>query len=315
MRKEQQPSIYYIKMNQKHLLFLLSFVMTSNLSAQVRKNESYQRYIEQYKELAIEQMRKHRIPASITLAQGILESGAGAGQLALRSNNHFGIKCGSEWTGKTTRHNDDNPRECFRVYKSVKESYEDHSKFLLRDRYKRLFSLHPLDYKAWARGLKACGYATNPSYAERLISLIDTYQLYQYDEDEYGMPATNTTYEDVSLSIHQIKKNNEVMYIVANENDTWDSVAKEMSVSKRKLVKYNETTSSIPVLPGDIIYLEKKRKKADRKFGRKYWHKIKAGESMYSISQSYGITVASLYKMNFKDSGYVPVAGDLLKVR
>ncbi len=301
-------------MNQRYPLSILLLVIAYSLSAQVRKNESYQKYIEQYKELAIEQMRKHRIPASITLAQGILESGAGSGQLALRSNNHFGIKCGSGWTGKTTRHNDDSPKECFRVYKSVRESYEDHSKFLLRDRYKRLFSLHPLDYKAWARGLKACGYATNPSYAERLISLIDTYELHRYDEDEYGIPAIQT-YEDVSFSTHQIKKNNNVMYIIANEHDTWESIAKEMSVSKRKLVKYNETTASIPLLAGDIIYLEKKRKRADRKFGRKYWHKIKAGESMYSISQSYAINVASLYKMNYKDSSYIPVAGDLLKVR
>ncbi|MCM1313443.1 MAG: glucosaminidase domain-containing protein [Bacteroides sp.] len=302
-------------MNRKYILSVLPLIIASGLSAQVRKNESYQKYIEQYKGIAIEQMRKHHIPASITLAQGILESGAGSGQLALRSNNHFGIKCGSGWTGKTTRHNDDSPKECFRVYNSVKDSYEDHSKFLLRDRYKRLFALSPLDYKAWARGLKACGYATNPSYAERLISLIDTYELHQYDEDEYGMRAVTSTYEEVSFSAHQINKNNGVMYIVAKEYDTWESVAKEMSVSKRKLVRYNETSSSIPLLAGDIVYLEKKRKKADKKFGRKYWHKIKAGESMYSISQSYAINVASLYKMNFKDSGYVPVAGDLLRVR
>ncbi len=301
-------------MNRKYLLSFLTAVVAVSVSAQVRKNLSYQKYIEQYKELAIEQMREHHIPASITLAQGILESGAGSGRLARRSNNHFGIKCGSGWNGSTTRHNDDKPKECFRVYKSVRDSYEDHSKFLLRDRYKCLFSLDPLDYKAWARGLKACGYATNPSYAERLIAIIDTYELHRYDEDEYGMPAVRV-YEDVVFNAHRIQKNNGVMYVVAGETDTWESIAREMSVPKRKLLKYNEADESMPLAVGSFVYMEKKKKKADRQYGRTYWHKVKAGESMYSISQLYAINVSGLYKKNFKKSDYVPVEGDLLKVR
>ena len=134
----------------------------------VATNETY---IDQWQDEAVRQMQKYGIPASITLAQGILESGNGVSELAQRSNNHFGIKCHSTWTGKRTYHDDDEKGECFRVYDDAKDSYEDHSHFLLRDRYARLFELEPTDYKGWAKGLKACGYATDPSYADRLITL------------------------------------------------------------------------------------------------------------------------------------------------
>ena len=144
----------------------------------VATNETY---IEQWQDEAVRQMQKYGIPASITLAQGILESGNGVSELARRSNNHFGIKCHSTWTGKRTYHDDDEKGECFRVYDDATDSYEDHSHFLLRDRYARLFELEPTDYKGWAKGLKACGYATDPSYADRLITLIEKHDLNALD--------------------------------------------------------------------------------------------------------------------------------------
>ena len=147
-----------------------------------RRNSRYNEYIKQYAPLAVEQMREHRIPASITLAQGLLESGAGQSTLARKSNNHFGIKCGSNWRGRSVRHDDDARNECFRAYRNPKDSYEDHSLFLKRGaRYAFLFKLKITDYRGWARGLKKAGYATDPSYANRLITIIEDYDLYKYD--------------------------------------------------------------------------------------------------------------------------------------
>lgn len=138
-------------------------------------------YIEQYKDIAIREMNQYGIPASIKLAQAILESGNGSSYLATKANNHFGIKCGTAWSGKSVTRTDDNPNDCFRVYTNPEESFRDHSQFLLRKRYEGLFALERNDYKGWARGLKAAGYATNPRYAELLIELIERYELHRYD--------------------------------------------------------------------------------------------------------------------------------------
>ena len=153
-----------------------------------RRNSRYNEYIKQYAPLAVEQMKEHKIPASITLAQGLLESGAGQSALARKSNNHFGIKCHSDWRGRRVYHDDDAKGECFRAYRHPKDSYEDHSLFLKRGaRYAFLFKLKITDYKGWARGLKKAGYATDPSYANRLITIIEDYDLYKYDSR--GMPS------------------------------------------------------------------------------------------------------------------------------
>lgn len=282
--------------------------------AQNKHNADFVNYISDYKGLAIKQMRKHRIPASITLAQGILESGAGKSELARRSNNHFGIKCGSSWNGKTVKHDDDQRNECFRVYKSVEDSYEDHSQFLLKPRYQSLFKLDPLDYKAWARGLKACGYATSPIYANSLIKIIETYELYMYDEDKHGL-SRRPKQNDVKLFIHMIESNNDVLCIRAKDNDTWDSLAKEFSISKRKLLKYNDTIETLSIVPGEIIYLEKKQKKASKAYKKNPWHKVRTGESMYSIAQLYGIRLKNLYKINFMSSYDTINEEDLIKIR
>ena len=296
--------------------FLLVFSLSAlTVFSQVKKNATYQDYIEKYKDIAVEQMRTYKIPASITLAQGILESGAGRSALALRSNNHFGIKCGSSWKGKTTKHDDDKRNECFRVYSSAEESYVDHSKFLLKARYTPLFQLNPLDYKGWARGLKACGYATSPVYAKKLIELIDTYELYLYDEDEYGVSRRPVKYDEIKINIHKFFTNNDILCVKAIAGDTWESLSKERGVSSKKLLKFNEAESSVRINEGDLIYIQKKQKKADKKYKKNPWHKVKTGESMYSVAQLYGIRMKNLYKMNFKSPDYTPREGDLLKIR
>ena len=296
--------------------FLLVFSLSAlTVFSQVKKNATYQDYIEKYKDIAVEQMRTYKIPASITLAQGILESGAGRSALALRSNNHFGIKCGSSWKGKTTKHDDDKRNECFRVYSSAEESYVDHSKFLLKARYTPLFQLNPLDYKGWARGLKACGYATSPVYAKKLIELIDTYELYLYDEDEYGVSRRPVKYDEIKINIHKFFTNNDILCVKAIAGDTWESLSKELGVSSKKLLKFNEAESSVRINEGDLIYIQKKQKKADKQYKKNPWHKVKTGESMYSVAQLYGIRMKNLYKMNFKSPDYTPREGDLLKIR
>lgn len=296
--------------------FLLVFLLSAlTVFSQDKKNATYLEYIEKYKDIAVEQMRTYKIPASITLAQGILESGAGRSALALRSNNHFGIKCGSSWKGKTTKHDDDKRNECFRVYSSAEESYVDHSKFLLKARYTPLFQLNPLDYKGWARGLKACGYATSPVYAKKLIELIDTYELYLYDEDEYGVSRRPVKYDEIKINIHKFFTNNDILCVKAIAGDTWESLSKELGVSSKKLLKFNEAESSVRINEGDLIYIQKKQKKADKKYKKNPWHKVKTGESMYSVAQLYGIRMKNLYKMNFKSPDYTPREGDLLKIR
>lgn len=299
----------------KFTFFLVFSLSALTVFSQVKKNATYQDYIEKYKDIAVEQMRTYKIPASITLAQGILESGAGRSALALRSNNHFGIKCGSSWKGKTTKHDDDKRNECFRVYSSAEESYVDHSKFLLKARYTPLFQLNPLDYKGWARGLKACGYATSPVYAKKLIELIDTYELYLYDEDEYGVSRRPVKYDEIKINIHKFFTNNDILCVKAIAGDTWESLSKELGVSSKKLLKFNEAESSVRINEGDLIYIQKKQKKADKKYKKNPWHKVKTGESMYSVAQLYGIRMKNLYKMNFKSPDYTPREGDLLKIR
>lgn len=296
------------------ILFVCSIIMSASLLGQ--KNSAYQQYIDKYKSAAIDQMRRYKIPASITLSQALLESGAGSSYLATKANNHFGIKVGGGWKGSYVKRDDDSKGEHFRKYKSVDDSYEDHSQFLLKDRYKPLFRLDPLDYKAWARGLKACGYATLPTYAERLIRIIEIYELYQYDEDQYGMRPRKKKeiIEIVEYSRHPITSVNGINCIVARQGDTWKELAKETKVSKRKLLSYNEVNENFVIPAGMHIFLAKKAKKADSKY-KDTWHKVKNGESMYSISQYYGIRMKNLYKMNFKDADYTPVTGDLLKVR
>ena len=287
--------------------------------AQMKWNQTYQTYINQYKDLAIEQMLRYRIPASITLAQGLFESAAGRSDLVRQGNNHFGIKC-HDWTGPTQYHDDDARGECFRVYRDARDSYEDHSKFLARQpRYSRLFQLSLTDYKGWARGLKACGYATNPQYANKLIQIIELYKLFDYDKakryDRF-MASHSGTGQPINRQglLHPIHLFNDNYYLYAREGDTFKALSKEVGISWRKLARYNERDKNDVLKKGDIVYLKKKRKKAPKQYKRRP-HVVQPGESMYTISQKYGMRMKYLYKKNHLPADYKLRIGDRLRVR
>ena len=301
--------------------YILSFALLLSIPsyAQMKWNQAYQTYINQYKDLAIEQMLRYRIPASITLAQGLFESAAGRSDLVRQGNNHFGIKC-HNWTGPTQYHDDDARGECFRVYQDARDSYEDHSKFLAKQpRYAQLFALNTKDYKGWARGLKACGYATNPQYANKLIQIIELYRLHEFDHakryDRF-MAEHNGTDQPVNAqgTLHPIHLFNDNYYLYARQGDTFKSIGKEVGISWKKLAKYNERDKHETLSKGDIIYLKKKRKKAPKQF-KKRPHVVQSGESMYLIAQKYGIRLKSLYKMNDLSPDFKIYPGAKLKVR
>ena len=303
----------------KRLLIIgIVLAVSVSLNAQLRWNSRYQAYIDKYKDLAIAEMLKYDIPASITLAQGLLESGAGMSELALKSNNHFGIKC-HDWRGATTRYTDDRKNECFRAYDDVYESYEDHSQFLTsQPRYKGLFKLKRTDYKGWARGLKRCGYATNPAYANQLIDIIELYKLHEFDRatkyDRFMVDRSEVKGIAPGTNLHQIYVYNKNYYLTVRPRDTFKSIGKEVGISYKKIAKYNERDKDDSLVPGEVIYLKKKQKKADKVYKNRP-HRIKAGESMYSIAQYYGIRTESLYKMNKLSPDYTIKVGDYLRVR
>lgn len=293
-------------------------MICASINAQMKWNSRYQAYIDQYKDLAIAEMLKYDIPASITLAQGLLESGAGMSELARKGNNHFGIKC-HDWGGATTYHDDDEEQECFRKYRDVYESYEDHSRFLARQpRYRSLFRLKRTDYKGWARGLKKCGYATSPTYANKLIGIIELYKLHKYDKatkyDRFMVSRSEVKGIAPGTNLHQIHIYNKNYYLIARAGDTFKSIAKEVGISYKKIAKYNERDKNDTLNPGEVVYLKKKQKKADKAYKNRP-HRVKAGESMYSIAQYYGIRTESLYKMNKLGPDYSLKAGDCLRVR
>ncbi|MCF0207908.1 MAG: glucosaminidase domain-containing protein [Bacteroidaceae bacterium] len=279
------------------VLFFLLFLFSLSTFAQ-RRNSDYDAYINKYSAVAVEQMKLYRIPASITLAQGLLESGAGKSTLAVRGNNHFGIKCHG-WSGGTIYHDDDESGECFRSYSNAKESFEDHSQFLLKERYKRLFSYDLKDYRSWARGLKACGYATSPTYAESLISIIERYELYRFDSNKNsGSQAPSTVNSQQStVNSHTIRYNNGIPYVLAQRGDTYKTIAKEVGKSYRKLAKYNERNAKDALEENEIVYLKKKAKKGEKKY-KAMVYLVKEGDSMYSISQHFAIRLKYLYRLN-----------------
>lgn len=303
----------------RHVAAALGLMLASHGAlAQTQWNAAYQQYIDQYKDLAIEQMMRHHVPASITLAQGLLESGAGQSQLARRSNNHFGIKCHGTWTGKRVYADDDNPDDCFRSYNTVYDSYEDHSLFLARgQRYSSLFQLKATDYKGWAYGLKRAGYATNPKYASRLIEIIQVYKLYQYDTaKDYDHFYARHTRDRAAKggTLHAIHAFNENYYVEARRGDTFETIGREVGVSARKLARYNERDRHATLAPGDLVYLKKKRKKAPKSYKGRL-HYVRQGQSMYTIAQTYGMRLKSLYKLNGLSPDYQIAVGDALRVR
>ena len=297
----------------RHLIALACCLMVVLSASAQRKLTSYNNYIKQYAPLAVEQMKRHNVPASITLAQGLLESGAGMSTLSVKSNNHFGIKCGNGWRGRSVRANDDAPNECFRAYRKVEDSYEDHSLFLVgNQRYASLFRLKKTDYKGWARGLKKAGYATDPSYANKLITIIETYDLYKYDND--GMSKREARKWQKLLkkkpwlaNPHEVLIANGLAYVVARDGDTFQLLGGEFDISWKKLVKYNDLQRDYTLEEGDIIYLKEKNKKT---VADVIYHEVCEGDSMHSISQIYGVRLKTLYKLNVMADDHIPEVGE-----
>ncbi len=305
------------KWNRRFLAALLLLCAAGNARSQTSTLNSYTRYIEQYHNIAIEQMLKWKVPASITLAQGLLESAAGQSSLAIQGNNHFGIKCHG-WGGATVYRDDDRANECFRAYPSAYDSYEDHSRFLATgQRYKSLFSLRITDYKGWAKGLKAAGYATNPRYAQSLIDIIERYQLNKYDKERSYDKFLVDRARDGSVNgqpLHPIYIYNKNYYLYARRGDTFRSIADEVGISYRKLARYNERNKKDALEEGEIIWLKKKRSKGPKELKGQV-HTIMAGESMYTIAQRYGIRLKSLYKLNRLTPDFTITVGYPLRLR
>lgn len=296
---------------------IIAFLLIS-ISSSAQKKITYQEYIERYKDIAIKKMKEDGIPASITLGQGIFESGIGNSKLARYANNHFGIKCHKNWKGKRYYQNDDARNECFRKYKNPEKSFEDHSEFLTtRSRYAFLFKYKSNDYKKWAHGLKKAGYATNPKYAHRLINIIEKYNLHQFDNPNYKKKDKNkektkpnntkaTLYTELfrpnpsnfkftknKFSERKMYVNNRRKFIFVEKGDTFYGIAKEFEIYTWQVYKYNDLKKDDIIYTGQMIYLEKKRKRCKHKV-----HTAKDNETLYQIAQYYGIRLKKLKRLN-----------------
>ena len=291
--------------------------------------DDYQKYVEKYADIAVKEMKRTGVPASITLAQGLLESRAGLSPLAADGNNHFGIKCHNDWDGKKMYHDDDANSECFRVYRSAEESFKNHSDFLRgRDRYKSLFELPQDDYKAWAHGLKEAGYATDPRYAHKLIKLIEDYELYEYDKDVKVTLKTprqeetpvlipqqerSSNYkETIALSLkRELYSQNGVPCIYALEGESYSSIAASQGLFLRELLRYNDLKEDMPLEKGTVVYLA--RKKQEGPVGQ--YVVDTEGETLYRIAQRFGIRYATLQQLNVLLLGKTLEPGDTVRLR
>lgn len=310
---------------------LLLVLMTVLLSIGAAKNPKLD-YIDKYSDIAIKEMKRTGVPASITLAQGILESNAGQSVLATKGNNHFGIKCHNDWNGKTMKMDDNAPKECFRVYPNAEASFRDHSDFLRsRDRYKSLFELKQTDYKGWARGLKKAGYATDPGYADKLITLIEDYELYRFDKgvkvsvkppleiEEPKVvqlePRPGMKYqESVTFSTaRKVYSQNGVPFVYSEAGETYASIAASNGLFLKELLKFNDHEQELALEPGTMVYLA--RKKAQGPVGVNKYVVEKDGETLRDIAQRFGIRYAALQKLNIVLYGKTLEEGDTVILR
>jgi LysM repeat protein len=331
----------------RRLLFISRFILILGLvscrASQPILNKhdtvaSASEYIDKYKNIAISEMKRTGIPASITLAQGIIESDMGRSALAREANNHFGIKCHSNWTGPTIKHHDNKRNECFRKYSKPEDSFYDHSDFLKSEsRYGFLFDIKQNDYKAWARGLKRAGYATNPDYANMVIRTIEENSLWDFDggynssttspkkissvKEPYSAPVSEAGEKPssrvnmnryVQARVPRVMEKNRIQYIIVKEGDTKEKLEKELSLLRWELAKYNELNSDFQLVPGQILYLQPKRNKAEP--GSDFYNTVE-GDSMYKIAQLYGIKLKSLYELNRMEEGTQPEAGKKIWLR
>ncbi len=314
-------------------IIILFFILQLSASfAQLPSNKiTKEEYIEMYKDIAIEEMNSFGIPASITLSQGILESGHGNSKLAKKAKNHFGIKCHKGWKGKTFRMDDDKRNECFRKYNNPYESFKDHSEFLsTRDRYASLFDLDITDYKGWAKGLKKAGYATNPKYPQLLIKIIEEFELYKLDElynkdlahrhkpnveKEVKERNTNISTEDfepikIGAANRKIYSNNGVKFIYARSGDTFYKIAQDFNIYTYQIPTYNDLKKKDQPTEGQMIYIEAKKNKGNTKY-----HHVQPGESLWDISQLYAIKFKKLCKHNMLNKKSVVYPNQKLKLR
>lgn len=312
-----------------------------------KTNSAYEDYISKYADAAKKQQKLYGIPASITLAQALLESAAGQSELAKNANNHFGVKCGSGWTGKTYRHTAEKGKECFRKYDNVEQSYEDHSLFLKRPHYQSLFKLKQTDYKGWAHGLRQCGYATDPQYAHKLIRVIEDYELYRFDKEDKSVIAEQKAIDDwqrkndevrksesnerkerkdkkdkagkngkmkaIDLyQEHKLYKHNGRKYIIAAAGETFEGLAYEYNISEKALRRYNDATDGRELRGGDKVYLFKKRSRAQKNEAR---YRVKRGDTAWSIAQDKGIQLKTIYRLNGITEGLEVTINQELQLR
>lgn len=328
------------------IIFLLRIIVACilcwfSLNSVAQSSSDIQSYISQYKQIALDQEKEYGIPAPITLAQGILESGAGKSGLTKSSNNHFGIKRGVGWNGALCYAWDDEPQKsAFRVYASAAESYKDHSLFLKNNgRYNSLFSISVYNYRGWANGLQKAGYATSPTYAKALIGYIDTYKLYEINggvklRSGKTITITRTITREELVELKDIQMDeaeeseeqkdiinatqkfvveiNGIRCTILYPGETLSSIAMKYDISKRDLLLYNETTSEDDFQEGDIVFLGKKKKKYE---GAQDFYRAKEGETLYAISQQFGIKLANLSKMNRRNSFSVIEKNEKLRLK
>ena len=317
------------------LLLSLIALVSSYSFAQDEPRLTAEQYIAQFKEAAIADMKKTGVPASITMAQGMFESDYGNSSLAKVAKNHFGVKCHKDWGGDTYYMDDDAPNECFRKYTSVEESYDDHSNFLrTRDRYKFLFDLQIEDYKGWAKGLKQAGYATNPAYADKLIEIIERYNLQALDQGGTPQPIADNKEEKhkekekkkevVNEDNKPIKAKitprvkvlnglatiNNIPFVYVEKSDSYLKIAKQYNLELWQILEYNEAEKNDILHIGDIVFVKPKKGRAEVET-----YTVREGETMYDIAQAYGVRQKKLYQMNNIVPGTALTQGQELKMR
>jgi hypothetical protein len=322
---------------RKATIILVCALAAAALCADAQKqtgNSPQEKYIYTYSDIAVAEMQRTGVPASITLAQGIIESGSGLSTLAVEGNNHFGIKCHNNWKGGTMKMDDDAKDECFRTYDSPEQSFRDHSDFLrYRDRYKFLFDLDRRDYKGWAFGLKQAGYATDPSYANKLIRCIEQYDLARFDfltnEELAAMPESPTkleepvavrssapgpVQEEFRFSLSRVMYSlNDVAFVYAQSGETYKSIAKDHHLFLWEILRFNDVKKGAELEPGQVVYLEAKKRKAP--VGLEMYIVAEDGENFHSICQRFAVKESAIRMLNRLDSEPQLFEGDILKLR
>ena len=312
----------------KRVLIAFALALLCLCGAGAGDTTPQQRYVEKYAPMAVREMLRSGVPASITLAQGMLESGNGESKLATKGKNHFGIKCHKGWTGKTMKVDDDARGECFRVYDSVEESYRDHSDFLrYRDRYKFLFDLDRTDYKGWAYGLKKAGYATDPSYAAKLVRYIEDNNLSRFDvlkeveAEEMPLPPHRIEAPVLTMSdeefhfplTRELYSVNGVPFVYSLEGETYKSIAKHYHLFHREILRFNDLKRDAPLAPGTVVYLAHKKNHSPK--GLDKYIVEEDGEDFHAICQRFALKEKAVLKMNGLSKAPSLREGDELKLR